>query len=80
MARSINITRFNRLVKTAEGLNTRIGSKRFIPIQSRDGKILVFGLYDYQTKKQIYSRPFEDIDLIFDEIEDHLTAVARSMR
>jgi len=70
MGKKVNIGRFEKLVKQAEGINSRTsGLKRFYPIQSRDGKILVFGMYDYRTKKHIASRPFEDVDKIFDEIE-----------
>jgi len=74
MSRKINITRFENLVKTAEEYNGRNPGKRFYSIQSREGSILVFGMYDYVSKKYALSRPFEDVNKVFDEIETMLEA------
>lgn len=73
MSKKINTARFDSLVKMADGLNRKRGMKRFLPIQSRDGRILVFGMYDYLTKKYILSEPFVDVNHAFDEIEEMLT-------
>jgi hypothetical protein len=74
MSKRINISRFEELVKRAEAYNGRVPGKRFYPIQARDGKILVFGMYDGQTKKYVLSEPFVDVNLAFDEIEAMLNA------
>lgn len=70
MGKKVDTKRFENLVRKAEAYNrTNSGLKRFYPIQSRDGKILVFGMYDYAKKRHVVSRPFEDINSVFDEIE-----------
>lgn len=74
MSKRINIARFEGLVKRAEDFNRRVAGKRFYPIQTRDGKILVFGMYDYKTKKFVLSEPFVDVNLAFDEVEAMLDA------
>lgn len=72
MSKKIDTARFDKIVKTAEALNRKRGMKRFLPIQSRDGRILVFGMYDYQTKKYVLSEPFVDVNKAFDEIDEML--------
>lgn len=72
MSKKINTARFDGLVKTAEAYNRKRGMKRFLPIQSRDGRILVFGMYDYVSKKYVLSEPFVDVNNAFDEIEEML--------
>lgn len=69
MSRKFDMSRFTGLVKQAETINGRSKMKRFYPIQSRDGAILIFGMYDYATKKYALSRPFMDVNKVFDEIE-----------
>lgn len=66
--KKLDLTRFDKLVKQAEAYNRKNG-KRFYPIRSRDGRILVFGMYDYKKKKHIVSEPFVDVNHAFDEIE-----------
>jgi hypothetical protein len=68
MSKKINGNRFEELVKLADERNGR-GGKRFYPISAKEGKILVYGMYDYKTKKYIISEPFVDVNLVFDEIE-----------
>lgn len=72
MSRKIDTARFERLVEAAEKYNRTNPGKRFWPIQTREGKVLVFGLYDYVTKRYAVSRPFEDVNKIFDQIEQML--------
>jgi hypothetical protein len=72
MSRKIDISRFESLVGAAEKYNSSHPGKRFYPIQTREGKILIFGMYDYKTKKYSVSKPFEDVNKIFDEIEQML--------
>lgn len=80
MARSsVDTRRFANLMKKAEKLNKEIKFKRFYPIEARDGKVLVFGLYDYVSKKQIYSVPFQDANEVFDEIEVYLNKVQKEL-
>ena len=69
MSRKFDISRFTGLVKQADAVNSRSKIKRFYPIQSRDGAILIFGMYDYATKKYALSKPFMDVNKVFDEIE-----------
>lgn len=66
--KKLDLTRFDSLVKTAEAFNRKNG-KRFYPIQTRDGRILVFGMYDYASKRYVLSEPFVDVNKAFDEIE-----------
>ena len=72
MSRKFDTSRFTACVKTAEAIDSRSKVKRFYPIQSRDGAILIFGMYDYVTKKYAVSKPFMDVNKIFDEIEGML--------
>ena len=72
MKNKIDYSRFEKLTDIAENLNKSARYRRFIPIRSKEGKILVFGMYDYETKRHIVSRPFMDVNKIFDEIEDML--------
>lgn len=75
--KNVDIARFDRLVKQSEKLNGKAGFTRFYPIRSTEiigkvGKttrILVFGMYDYKTKKYVLSKPFVDVNKSFDEIE-----------
>lgn len=70
MSKKVNTNRFDDLVKMADACNSRNrGGKRFYPISAKEGKILVYGMYDYKTKKYIISEPFVDVNLVFDEIE-----------
>ena len=79
--RKIDTERFERLVKTAEAVNRSSAKQRFYPIRTveligigaRKNKILVFGMYDYKTKKYALSKPFIDVNTTFDEIEDMVT-------
>ena len=78
--KKIDVARFERLVKQSERLNSREGYTRFYPIKSSEligrsekrTKILVFGMYDYKTKKYVLSKPFVDVNKSFDEIEELL--------
>lgn len=72
MKTKIDYQRFEKLLEKADSLNKSGKTKRFIPIRSKEGKILIFGMYDYQTKRHIVSRPFMDVNKIFDEIEEML--------
>jgi NRPS condensation-like uncharacterized protein len=72
MKNKIDYSRFEKLTNKAEAHNRSIKYKRFIPINAKEGKVLVFGMYDYKTKRHIVSRPFQDVNKIFDEIEEML--------
>lgn len=73
MSKRVNIKRFDALEKRAEKYNQESRElKRFYPIRSRDGKMLVFGMYDYKSKKYVLSTFTSDLNAIFDEIEDML--------
>lgn len=80
MKKSIDTSRFERLVSRSERINYQSGYSRFQTIRSfeiigsgeKKNKILVFGMYDYKTKKHAVSKPFYDVNLTFDEIEEML--------
>jgi hypothetical protein len=76
MAKKINFQLFNSIVEEIDGINGRLGSKRFYPIHSKSGKLWEFGMYDYKTKKCILSTPTSDLNDIFEEI-DTMVSVAR---
>lgn len=65
-----DLARFDDIAKTADRYNSKHGSKRFYSIKSRDGKIVTIGMYDYNTKKYVLSKPFDDLNRIFKQIED----------
>ena len=69
------IDKFERLSNLADDKNYRSGYKRFYMINSQDGNIPVYGMYDYGTKKYILSEPYMDVGLIFTEIEQTLRRV-----
>lgn len=65
----INFSVFYNAVESAETYNVRAGFKRFYPINSRNGNISTFGIYDYQTKKYVLSTPTCDLNEVFLEIK-----------
>lgn len=51
--------RFADLIDQANKVNARIKEKRFYAMsESRNGKLVDFGMYDYSTKKYILSNVF----------------------
>lgn len=76
MKKKIDFIRFEDLVEESTKLNSRAGTKRFYPINSRDGSHLVIGMYDYITKKYTLSGPTMSINKTLDEINEML-ALAR---
>lgn len=76
MKKKVDFMRFEDLVEESTKLNSRVGTKRFYPITSRNGSHLVIGMYDYITKKYALSGPMVSINKTLDEINEML-ALAR---
>jgi len=75
MAGSINMSRFDSLVRLADSRNRGTkGGKRFYPIHTREGKYMIFGLYDYISKQYTLSAPYSNVDDVFDDMERMLNA------
>jgi hypothetical protein len=63
------IATFERLSARAEKRNSDAKERRFWPIQTKEGKVPIFGMYDYKSKKYVLSRPFDDLEEIMNQIE-----------
>ena len=78
--KKIDPTRFERICNSAENKNQNEGFTRYYTIRSHEyvgsgdkrNKIIIFGLYDSKKKKYAISKPYIDVNIIFDEMEEML--------
>ena len=78
--KKLDPTRFDHLCKRAELKNYNEGFTRYYTIRSHEyvgsgdkkNKIIIFGLYDSKSKKYSVSKPYVDVNIIFDEMEEML--------
>jgi hypothetical protein len=63
---------FEQLSSRAEKRNAEMKERRYWPIQSKEGRIPIYGMYDYKTKRYVLSRPFDNLEDIMKEISKML--------
>lgn len=66
------ISTFEVLSSRAEKRNAELKERRFWPIQSKEGRVPIYGMYDYKSKRYVLSRPFDNLEDIMKEISSML--------